>query len=82
MIFFTSATSTISYSIYGLLVPDYAAFCLCVGFVSTIIGQKGMNEILKHYKRNSLIAFTVGILVLISAIAMTVESILALKGEE
>ena len=80
MILFTSTTSTISYMIFDLLIYDYAVFCLITGFVATLVGQTIMSVLMKKYNRNSYIAYTIGIVVGISAVAMTIESALAIWG--
>ena len=73
MILFTSSTATVSYMIFGLLVPDYAAFCLVIGFCSTILGQTVMSLLLRRYRRHSYIAYSIGIVVAVSAVAMSIE---------
>jgi uncharacterized membrane protein YfcA len=81
MIFFTSSTATVSYIIFGLLVPDYAVFCLLVGFLSTLVGQTLMTILMQRYRRNSYIAYSIGGVVGISAVAMSIESIIAILGK-
>ncbi|KAG7340346.1 sulfite exporter TauE/SafE [Nitzschia inconspicua] len=78
MILFTSLTATLSFMAFGILVPDYAIFCMLVGFVSTALGQLGMSVLLKRYQRNSYIAYCIGLVVAISAVAMVIESIVAI----
>jgi uncharacterized membrane protein YfcA len=78
MILFTSSTATISYMIFGFLVYDYAVFCLLVGFFSTLVGQTIMSILMQRYQRNSYIAYSIGGVVGISAVAMFIESILAM----
>ncbi|GAX11612.1 hypothetical protein FisN_1Lh024 [Fistulifera solaris] len=80
MILFTSATATVSYSIYGFLQYDYASACFAVGFISALLGQSIMFALMKRYQRPSYIAYSIGIVVAISAIAMTVESLIVLFG--
>jgi uncharacterized membrane protein YfcA len=80
MVLFTSCTATVTYMAHGLLVPDYAAFCLLVGFASTILGQRVMSVVLQRYKRHSYIAYSIGIVVVVSAAAMTFESIEAIRS--
>eukprot|EP00523_Entomoneis_sp_CCMP467_P018377 CAMPEP_0168814932 /NCGR_PEP_ID=MMETSP0726-20121227/5937_1 /TAXON_ID=265536 /ORGANISM="Amphiprora sp., Strain CCMP467" /LENGTH=472 /DNA_ID=CAMNT_0008867125 /DNA_START=118 /DNA_END=1533 /DNA_ORIENTATION=+ len=75
MIFFTASTSTASYSVFGLLVYDYAAFCFVVGLFSTFFGQIAMSQLMKKYNRNSYIAYSIGFVVGLSAIAMTIEAV-------
>lgn len=78
MILFTSATATVTYSIFGLLVYDYAACCLSIGFVATLVGQTIMHYLMQRYQRDSYIAFCIGIVVGMSAVLMTVESVIAI----
>jgi len=79
MILFTSSTSTICFLISGYLVYDYAAFCLVLGFLSTLVGQTAMSALLKSSgKRNSYIAFCIGGVVAVSAVAMGIESAIAI----
>ena len=82
MILFTSSTATMCYMIFGLLVYDYAIACFLVGFVATLAGQTIMTVLMKKYgQRHSYIAFSIGIVVAISAICMTVESVIAIKEQ-
>ena len=78
MILFTSCTSTLCYFVFGFLKYDYALFCVVLGFVSTLIGQTMMTEVMKRAgQRSSYIAFCIGLVVAISAIAMGIESVIA-----
>lgn len=80
MILFTSIASVVSYSIFGLILWDYAAVCLAVGFFPTLIGMSLMQRVRKttsHYRghnfeRNSIITFAIGGVILLSALMMTV----------
>lgn len=80
MILFTSATATISYSIYGFVQNDYALVCFAIGFISTMFGQSIMSLLMKRYNRPSYIAFSIGIVVALSAVCMTVESVSAIMS--
>jgi uncharacterized membrane protein YfcA len=79
MILFTSFTATTSYVVFGLLVPDYAVLCLVVGFFSTLAGQTFLNYLMKKSQRNSYIGFSIGIVVLLSAVCMTIQSLLSIS---
>jgi uncharacterized membrane protein YfcA len=80
MVLFTSATSTLSFLIFGYLKGDYAIFCLGLGFLSTLVGQTVMTVLLTWSGgRNSYIAFCVGGVVGISAVAMGIESAVAIS---
>jgi uncharacterized membrane protein YfcA len=83
MILFTSFTATTSFVVFGLLVPDYAVVCLFVGFAATFAGQVGLSYLMRKAQRNSYIAFSIGLVVLISALLMTVQSMLSMaEGEK
>lgn len=78
MIFCTSFTATTSNIVFGLLLPDYGILLFTVGFLSTLFGQMCLAYLMKQSKRNSYIAFSIGFVVLISAILMTFQSILSI----
>jgi hypothetical protein len=83
MILFTSFTATTSFIVFGLVVADYAQICFGIGFVSTIFGQIGLSYLMKRAQRNSYIAFSIGGVVLLSAILMTIQSVLSMaEGEQ
>jgi uncharacterized membrane protein YfcA len=75
MILFTSLTATTSFIVFGLILPDYAAVCLVVGFIATVLGQVGLSYLIRRAKRNSYIAFSIGAVVLLSAFLMTIQSL-------
>jgi hypothetical protein len=54
--------------------------CFLVGFCSTLLGQLAMSELMKKYNRNSYIAYSIGIVVGLSAVCMSVESIFAIMA--
>jgi hypothetical protein len=80
MIFFTTATATISYAIRGMLLVDYAIFCFLVGLIVTYTGQAIISVLMGKNQRHSYIAYSLGLVVLISALAMSAESIVALTA--
>lgn len=83
MILFTSFTATTSYVVFGLLVPDFALACLILGFAATFAGQVGLAYVMERTgKRYSYIAYSVAIVVLLSAFLMTVQSLLSLAEGE
>lgn len=81
MILFTSFTATTTFALYGLLVTDYAVVCVLLGFFSTLVGQTIMNYALGQSKRNSYIAFSIGLVVLLSAVLMTLQSVMHLLSD-
>ena len=78
MILFTSFTATSSFVVFGLLIPDYAIVCLVIGFVATYFGQVVLNHLMNYYQRNSYIAFSIGSVVLLSAVLMTIQSAMSM----
>jgi uncharacterized membrane protein YfcA len=78
MILFTSFTATTSFVVFGLLVWDYAFVCLVIGFLATLVGQIGLSYLMKKFQRNSLIAFSIGGVVLLSALLMTIQSLVSM----
>lgn len=82
MIFFTSFTATTSFFVFGLLDPQYGPVCFGIGFIATYFGQIGLSILMKKYQRNSYIAFSMGAVVLLSAIMMTVQSLLSIAEGE
>lgn len=61
---------------------DYAFICLAIGFFSTLAGQIGLNYLMKKAQRNSYIAFSIGGVVLLSAVLMGFQSILSMAANE
>jgi len=82
MILFTSFTATTSFMVFGLLLPDYALVCVSVGFLATYVGQIGLTYLMKKFQRNSLIAFSIGGVVLLSAFLMTIQSLISLAEKK
>ena len=84
MILFTSFTATTSFWVFGLLVSDYAFICFVIGFAATLVGQVGLQYVMKRAKaqRNSYIAFSIGGVVLLSAFLMTMQSLLSMASHE
>ena len=78
MILFTSFTATTSFAVFGLLDYNYAAFCILLGFFATLLGQLIMERLVQKFKRQSFIVFVVGIVVAISCILITFESVLSM----
>ena len=83
MILFTSFTATTSFIVFGLLLPDYAVLCFFVGLFSTAVGQVVLGILMKRAGgRASYIAFSIGFVVFVSALLMTVQSLLSIAAGE
>lgn len=78
MILYTSATASISYFVFGRLLVDYAVVGLVLGFVATVLGQTVMGAILNRHERPSYIAYCIGMVIALSAVCMTLESVLTI----
>jgi uncharacterized membrane protein YfcA len=81
MILFTSSTATFSFYVFGRLTQSYSLACFLIGFASTLVGQCVMTLLLKRYQRHSYVVFSIGIVVALSAVCMTAESVLAVLAE-
>jgi hypothetical protein len=77
MILYTSFTATTSYIVFGRLIYDYAIACFLLGFVSTYIGQYCLTYMFKS-SRNSYIAFSIGIVIVVSVLLMTIQSVMSI----
>eukprot|EP00980_Cylindrotheca_fusiformis_P009695 scaffold2142_cov190-Cylindrotheca_fusiformis.AAC.4 len=82
MILFTSSTATTSFFVFGLLDRTYAPVCFTIGLVATYVGQVVLSMVMKRTQRNSYIAFSIGFVVFLSAIMMTIQSFLAITSKE
>ncbi len=86
MNFFTSLAATSSYVVLGSIIPDreYAVVLYIIGFVSGFIGihvihrTKSSTKIdyNKRLERHSYMAYSMGVVVLVSALCMTIEALL------
>lgn len=81
MILFTAFTAATSFILFGLLQWDYAGLLFVVGLAATYVGQTAVNYLMKKYNRNSYIAFSIGAVVAISAVFMTIQSMLHMAYE-
>lgn len=70
MIVFTSAAACVTYVSFGMLRYDYGIPMFCLGFFTTLIGQCGLNIIMKKNKRPSLIVLSIGFVVAFSTVLM------------
>jgi len=77
MILYTSFAATTSFVVFGLLTWDYATYLFFVGIICTAIGQIGINYLIKKYKRNSYVVGSIGAIVALSAVMMTLQSVIA-----
>uniref|UniRef100_K3WQG7 Membrane transporter protein n=1 Tax=Globisporangium ultimum (strain ATCC 200006 / CBS 805.95 / DAOM BR144) TaxID=431595 RepID=K3WQG7_GLOUD len=74
-VLFSSSMSSFSYTLLGSLNFGYAVVMLPIGFLMTFIGHVCLLKIVQKFRCPSLIIFSMAIIVLVSAVAMSVESI-------
>ena len=67
-----------NFMMFGLLQVDYGTLLFPMGIGATYAGQKILNELMKNNERNSYIAFSIGAVVAISAVFMTLQSLLSM----
>lgn len=82
MVFFTAALSASSFAVFNLILWDYAAVCVCVGFFASLVGQGIMYRARQtptegaNFERNSFIAYCIGGVIMLSALLMTMQTVL------
>uniref|UniRef100_A0A6B2L3R1 Uncharacterized protein n=1 Tax=Arcella intermedia TaxID=1963864 RepID=A0A6B2L3R1_9EUKA len=72
MILFTSLAAAAQYAILSRILWDYGGTLLVLGFISGIIGQLGLNWVVKKYNKMSLIIFTIVLIIGCSTILLGV----------
>jgi uncharacterized membrane protein YfcA len=86
MTLFTSASATTAFVIYGLVMPDFAIVCGIIGFCAAMFGQLLMARARSspggNFERNSLIAYSIGGVILLSAFLMTILYVLLIVSFE
>jgi hypothetical protein len=80
MILFTTFASSVSFSVFGLVLHDFAVVGFVVGVCAASVGQILMRHARqarsasgRDFERNSFTAFAIGGVILISALLMTIE---------
>ena len=81
MIMFTSFTALTSFYVFGLLLEDYAAVGFVMGLGVTVLGQVGLNMLIKKLGRDSLIVFSVAAVVGVSAMLMGTHSLISVSSK-
>ncbi len=70
MILFTSSSISVQFLAFDILDWRLGMWYFAIGLVSAFFGQTILDSILKIYKRQSFVAFLLGFLIIVSAIAM------------
>lgn len=79
MILFTASATVTQFSILGLLPVDYGLFWTTLVFVSSLVGQKGINYFVKRTGRNSLVIFCIASLISIATILLVLAMTMHMK---
>lgn len=83
MILFTSFTACTSYWMFGLLEESYLPCMVTLGLCATLVGQLGINEVVKRTGRSSYIILSIGSVVGLSAVMMGAQTFFAMAmGKE
>ncbi|KAL3670472.1 hypothetical protein V7S43_004791 [Phytophthora oleae] len=77
-VLFSSAMSSINYAMMGKMDLHLAQLMLPMGFFMTYVGQLCLLKVVRRFNCLSLVIFSMATIVLISAVAMSVESVQAL----
>ncbi|KAG1700354.1 hypothetical protein DVH05_012155 [Phytophthora capsici] len=77
-VLFSSGMSSLNYAAMGKLNLDLAQLMLPMGFLTTYVGHVCLLKIVRHYNCPSMIIFSMAVIVLVSAVAMSIESVRAL----
>ncbi|KAE8915688.1 hypothetical protein PF003_g78 [Phytophthora fragariae] len=77
-VLFSSGMSAFNYMVMGKMDMHLAQLLLPMGFLMTYIGQLCLLKIVRRFQCPSLIIFSMAVIVLISAVAMSIESVRAL----
>ena len=86
MVFFTALLSATSFAVFNLILWDYAAVCVFIGFFGSLIGQGIMQKARQtstgaaNFERNSFIAYCTGCVIMLCALLMTLQYVLQLVG--
>lgn len=74
MILFTSAAACVSFEVFGLLEPRYAALCFFLGIGCTAIGQGAINVWMKAARRHSPPVLSIGAVMAMSTFLIVIEA--------
>jgi len=82
MILFTATSTTTQYIIYKKIQYEFSLWYASVGFISSIIGQLVISYLIKKYKKQSIVAFLLSFVVLVSLAFFIWVSVDNIKGDK
>ncbi len=80
MILFTSSSISVQFFAFDILDWRLGSWFFLLGLVSAFFGQTLLAAVLRRYQRQSFVAFLLGILIVVSAVAMISIDIQKLVG--
>lgn len=72
------AVSASQYALAGSVEPFFAGILFPMGFAMTYVGHACLMKVVQRFNCPSMIVFSMAIVVLVSAVAMSVESVRSL----
>merc|ERR1711957_107827 len=78
MILYTSAAASASFIVFGLVHPVYGVLFFCLGFVCTTVVQVTVSRWVKKHQRQSPIVLSIGSVIVVSSVLVTVQSVASL----
>ena len=81
MILFTAISSVSQYFFAGHLGWQFFLWCLCFGFAAGVIGQFGVDAVLRKFQRPSYLVLLLGAIVVGAVIAMTITGSIKIAME-
>jgi uncharacterized membrane protein YfcA len=75
MILFTSSSTTMQFSVLGLLQADYAIYYALVSFVASFFGQSALTYLVTKYKKTSYIVFSIAVVIGISTAFISIDTV-------
>ncbi len=70
MILFTSSSISVQFLAFDILDWRLGCWFFALGLVSAYVGQTLLALLLRRYPRQSFVAFLLGVLIIVSAVAM------------
>ncbi|EKE38923.1 hypothetical protein ENUP19_0341G0001 [Entamoeba nuttalli] len=81
MIMFTASSSSLQYIIDGKLDIFYGLWYFAIGFIGAAFGQFGFSKIVQKLNRQSIIGFFLGVLIVLSTLAMIAITVVQLVSD-
>jgi len=80
MVLFTSLAACVSFVVFGLLQFQYSLMFFSLGFICTVFGQCSVSHWLSRQDRQSPIVLSIGLVMLLSAALVSLNTFISLIG--